>query len=172
MNANNQQISNKEHNKFPIVIDGFIQPGFPFGIVYTCFFMIDCLVFVKTGSFGTNIKGSIHASQGGYTSDSLILGAIGGIIDMFNSDSRMKKAANLASLSPTEMVKVHKRNFLIPISEIKQIEIKGPNFAHELRIRIQTDKLYKFRLDKQSKYSAQYLEDILRTFIPSKIQKK
>lgn len=172
MKANSQQLSDNKNSHFPTVIDGFIKPDFPFGKVYTCFFMTDCLVFVKTGRFGTNIKGSIHASQGGYTSDSLILGAIGGIIDMFNSDRRMKNANALASLTPIEMVNADKRNFMVPISEIRKIEFKGPNFANELIIRIFTEKLIKFRLDSQSKNSARYITDIFSAFIPSEIHKK
>ena len=158
--------------KSPTVLDGFIQPGFPVAKVFTCFFLNNCLVFVKSGSFGTNIASTMRASQGGYTSTGLITGAIGGIFDLFNDENRIKKASEVAGYSPKNMVATHKRNFMLTNEHIKSVKIKGPNFAGEIRIIIDADKTHKFRIDRQSKESAKYIEHVFNEFFPGKIQKK
>jgi len=161
-----------KRTKPPTVLDGFLQPGFPMAKVFTCFFLSECIVFLKTGSFGTNMAGTMRASQGGYTSTGLITGAIGGIADLFNDEDRINKASAVAGYSPENMVAAHKRNFMLTYEQIKSVEIKGPNFAGEIRIIINADKTRKFRIDRQSRDSAKYIERVFNEFLSGKIQKK
>src|SRR5665811_1371252 len=76
----------------------------------------------------------MRTALGGYTGDGLIMGAIGTIIDQNNMEMRVSKTAAVAAYDPEEIVKTHKRNFLLRYGEIEKIELKGPNFAKELRI--------------------------------------
>lgn len=158
--------------KPPTIFDGFVQPGFPLAKVFTCFFLRDCLVFVKTGSLSTNMGGSIRTSLGGFTGDALILGAMGSIADQHNRENRMEKAASVASWNAEQMVAAHRRNFMLRFSEIEIIRLKGPNFAGELRVIIESGKSYKFRLNNQSKNSVAYLEKVFNEFLPGKILRK
>lgn len=170
-----EEISNPDnkHSKHlaPTILDGFIQPGF-LAKVYTVFFMPDCLVFVKTGSINTDTAGSIRASLGGFTGDALILGALGSIVDARNRKKRIEKAASVASWEPEVMVAAHKRNHMLPYHSIRQVTIKGPNFAGELRIAIEAGNTYKYRVNSQSKSSALYFQKIFNEYLPGKILKK
>jgi hypothetical protein len=148
----------------PSVLDGFVKPGFT-AKVYTCLFFKECMVFCKTGSFGPNSSGTMSTALAGNIGDSLLLGAIGSIIDSFTNRKRVNKAAELLSLSPEEIAKSNKRNVLVKYSDVKRVEIKGPNFAGELRIRIHTsDNLIKYRLDKQSESLANYTRELFSKF--------
>ncbi|MDX9881526.1 MAG: hypothetical protein RBS73_05630 [Prolixibacteraceae bacterium] len=158
--------------KPPTIIDGMMQPGFPTAKVFTCFFLSDCMVFVKTGSISTDTAGSIRSFFGGYTSDALLLGAVGGLVDDYNRQKRMKNAARAVAWDPRQMVAAHKRNFMLPYNLIHTIEIKGPNFAGEARVVVDAGKIYKFRLNRQSKASFAYYERIFNDFLPGKIKKK
>lgn len=153
----------------PTILDGFVQPKFIFGRVFTCFFLHDCLVFVKTGSFSTDIGGNIRAALGGATSDAILLGALGSVLDQRNSEKRINKAAAVASWDAEQMVAAHKWNFRLAYNSISVVKLKGPNFAGELRIFIEAGNEYKFRLDKQSKQSAAYCEKVFNEFLPGKI---
>lgn len=169
---NKEYINSIQPPMLPTVLDGFLQPGFPLAKVFTCFFLNDCLVFVKTGSFGTNMSDTMRASLGGYTSTGLIAGAIGGVVDVFTADSRIKNATQVAGYSRENMVAAHKRNFMLPYQQITLIEIKGPNFAGELKVIFHSEKIHKFRINRQSKASANYIEQVFLKFLPGKIQKK
>lgn len=154
--------------KPPTILDGLVQPGF-LAKVYTAFFMPDCLVFVKTGSVNTDMSGSMRAALGGATGDALIMGALGSIADARNRKKRIAKAASVASWEPEQMVAAHKRNYMLPYNAIKQVTIKGPNFAGELRIIVEAGIQNKYRLNNQSKASAQYVEKVFNEFLPGKI---
>jgi len=56
--------------------------------------------------------------------------------------------------------------------EVEIIEIRGPNFARELRIIVNAAKIHKFRMDRQSKESAKYIERVFNEFLPGKVVKK
>lgn len=155
----------------PTILDGFLQPGFP-AKVFTVFFLVDCLVFVKTGSIATNMGGTMQTALGGYTGDGLIMGALGSLADVRNRESRMNNAATVASWDPQQMLAAHKRNFMLPYSSIRQIEMKGPNFAGEVKVVVDAEKTHKFRLDKQTKTSIVYYEKIFSEYLPGRILKK
>lgn len=153
----------------PTILDGFIQPGFPFAKVFTCFFLDRFLVFTKTGSFGTHTAGTLRGSLGGYTPEAMVAGAIGSFVDSQSSQVRAAKAGQLAAFSPEEMLLAHKRNFLLAYDSIESVEIRGPNFVRELRITLIAANRHKFRLDHQSKESAKYIESVFNKFIPGKV---
>jgi hypothetical protein len=163
--VNRRQVQGKP----PAILDGLIQPSFPFAKVFTCFFLYDCMVFAKTGSVSTNIAGTMRGYLGGYTPDAMVAGAIGTLVDAFNDDSRVSKAAEMAGFSPEAMVAAHKRNFMISYSEIESVEIKGPNFAREVRIIIQAGSRHKFRIDRQSKESANYIKKLFSEYLQGKV---
>lgn len=106
---------------------------------------------------------------GGYTPDAMVTGAIGTLVDSFNDESRVSKAAEMAGYSPEDMVAAHKRNFMISYSEVESVEIKGPNFAREVRIIIQAGSRHKFRIDRQSKESANYIRKVFNEYLPGKV---
>jgi hypothetical protein len=165
--------SSGPQNSLPLtVIDGFMQPGFPLAKVFTCFFFPDGIVFAKTGSLGTDMAGTLRASLGGYTADAMIAGAIGGIADHFNSNKRIARASEIVEYQPESIVATNKRNFFLNYHQIQQLEMKGPNFSGEVRIIITAEKRYKFRINRQSKASAQYLEKVFTKFLSNKFQKK
>jgi hypothetical protein len=135
--------------------------------VFTLLFFNNSVVFIKSGSFTTNSAGTMRAALGGYTGDGLIMGAIGTLVDDSNRKSRVNHAASLASLSPEQIVQVHKQNFLLLYDTIEKIEMKGPNFAGELKLSFYANgKRHKFRLDKQSKSTVQYYTKIFDEFVP------
>lgn len=162
---------NQVYQKPPTILDGLILPGF-LPKVFTSFFLKDCLVFVKTGSVNTDTSSGIRAFLGGSTSDALIMGALGSIVDARNREKRINKAASVAGWNPEDMVAAHKRNFMLPYNNINKIEFKGPNFAGELKIIVDADKTYKFRVNNQSKQSALYYEKIFNEFLPGKTFKR
>lgn len=153
----------------PVVLDGLVQPSFPFARVFTLFFLSDYLVFTKTGSFGTNASGTMRGSLGGFTPEAMVAGAIGTLLDQHNDESRMSEASAIAGFSPEKMVAAHKRNFMISYENVESVEIRGPNFAGELRIIVMAGSRHKFRIDKQSKSSAKYVKDLFLRFLPGKI---
>ena len=155
----------------PTIIDGLMQPGFP-AKVFTCFFFSDCAVFAKTGSFSTNSEGLMRAYFGGYSSDALFFGAFAGLADYHNQQKRLKNAAGVVSWDARTMVAAHKRNFMLPYNAIRAVELKGPNFAGEIKVIISAEKNHKFRLDKQSKSTLAYYEKIFNEFLPGKVKKK
>lgn len=154
----------------PAVLDGLVQPSFPFARVFTLFFIHDYLVFTKTGSFGTNASGILRGSLGGYTPEAMVAGAIGTLLDQHNDEARRLEASALAGFSPENMVAAHKRNFMISYENVESIEIRGPNFAGELRIIVMAGGRHKFRIDKQSKASAKYVKDLFLRFLPGKVK--
>lgn len=161
-----------QHTMLPTVLSGFLQPEFPAARVFTSIFLNNCLVFVKTGSFGTNMAGTMQATLGGYTPTGLIAKAIGSIVDFYNAESRAKKTSDIAGFSPENMVAAHKRNFMLLFDEIKSVEIKGPNFAGEVKVVVSAGKTHKFRIDRQSKESTKYIERVFNEFLPGKIVRK
>lgn len=158
--------------KPPTALGNFLQPGFPFAKVFTAFFFGDRVVFAKIGSFGTNAAGTMQASLGGFTPTALVAGAVGAIVDSASSGTRTRRAAGLAGLDPEAMVAAHKKNFAIPYGTVKSVEIKGPNFAGEVRVTITAEKAHKFRIDRQSKDAAKYLEGVFAEFFPGKVTRK
>lgn len=155
--------------KPPTVLGDLLQPGFPLAKVFTVFFMNDSLVFAKTGSGATNAAGTLAASLGGFTPSALIAKGIGTVIDQQTGGSRDNKSAELAAYSPEEIVAGHKRNFMIKFDDVKNIEIKGPNFAGEVKVIITADRVHKFRVDKQSKEAANYIKSVFNEFLPGKV---
>jgi len=132
-------------------------------------FFQDCVVFFKTGSFSANTSGTMQAALGGYTGAALIGSAIGAIVDSASADSRSKQAASMSALNPDDIVNAHKNNFKLSYSEIRNIEIKGPNFAGEVKVIVNFAKTEKFRIDRQSKATTKYLVETFSKFLPGKI---
>lgn len=161
--------TNSDYQKPPTVLDGFIVPGFPVK-VFTCLFFSDCIVFIKTGSFTTNLAGTMHAALGGYSGDGLIMGAMGTLVDDATRENRIAKTAELAAYNIDEIVKAHKRNFKLDYKSITSIEMKGPNFAGEIRFRFYEGKnCYKFRMDKAGKTTSKFVKNILDEYVPNKL---
>lgn len=165
-NAQGQQM------KPPTALGNFLQPGFPFAKIFTALFFHDRVVFAKSGSGATNAAGTMQASLGGFTPTALVAGAVGSIVDSVTSDKRAERAAGLAALDPEAIVASHKKNFMLPYGAVKSVEIKGPNFAGEVKVIIVADKTHKFRIDKQSKAAAKYIEEVFAEFFPGKITRK
>ena len=157
--------------KPPTVLDGFIQPGIP-GKVYTVFFLEDRMVFTKTGSWTTNAATTMSVSMGNTVGGRARGYAIGTLMDYHNRKARGDRAAELAGNTPEAMVAADKANFQVPYSFVTNVEVKGPNFAQELHIKIKAGKEHKFRVDKQSKDSAQYIMNVFNEFIPGKTIQK
>jgi hypothetical protein len=163
------QPSQVPYTKPPTVIDGLIQPGLPVK-VFTVLFFDNCLVFVKSGSFSPNSAGTMRTALGGYTGAGMVMGAIGSVIDYHSSESRINHAANLASNSPGVIAQAHKQNFLLLYNVIEKVEMKGPNFAGEIRLSFYAKgEKHKFRIDNQSKASGAYIRQVLETFLPGRI---
>ncbi|MBU0487012.1 MAG: hypothetical protein KKD31_03570 [Bacteroidetes bacterium] len=155
--------------KPPTVLDGMMQPGFPVKVFTTLFFE-NCVVFCKTGSFATDSAGTMRSALGGYTGAGLIMGAVGTLVDHTNRESRVNKAAAVAALEPQKIVAAHSRNFMLPYSSITSVELKGPNFAGELRVKVYAGgKKHKFRMDKQSKSTGKYITDVFNEFLAGKV---
>lgn len=162
----------KQEDRPPAVLGRFLQPGFPFAKIFSVFFMKDTLVFAKTGSGATNAAGVMLASLGGYNATSMVASAIGSVADQHSEKNRSEKSVQLAAYSPEEIVASHKRNFMIAFSDVKTVEIKGPNWGGEVTVIITADKAHKFRIDKQSKDSAKYMESVFQEFLPGKVKRK
>ncbi len=153
----------------PVVLDGFIKPGF-IARVYSLLLFPSCMVICKTGNFGSNSAGSMRASLGGNVGDGAILGAIGEIFDSARRNKRMEKAASLLSKSPEEIAQSDRRNYLISYNNIDRVEVKGPNFAGEIKLRIHTPtKTYKLRMDCQNKSSQIFFVNTLVEYLPGKV---
>ncbi len=157
----------------PQVINGFVQPSFPFAKVFTFFFFSDSLVIAKTGSGSLNTAGIMKASLGGFTAAAMVAGAVGEVVDQ-NKATKQADAAGelveqLTSDTPASIVAAHKLNFQLPYDLIKEVKIKGPNFAGELSFCITADKQHKFRMDKQSKESARIVIDAFEQYVPGKV---
>lgn len=153
----------------PLVLDGFVKPGF-IARVYSLLLFPNCMVICKTGNFGANSAGSMRASMGGNVGDGAILGAIGEIFDSARRKKRMEKAASLLTKSPKEIAQSDKRNYLINYIDIDKVEVKGPNFAGEIKLRIFTPATtYKLRLDGQNKSSQKFLVKTLSEYMPGKV---
>lgn len=165
--------SENDHPKLPVqpvILDGLVQPSFPFARVFTLFFLRDCLVFTKTGSFGTNAAGTMRGSLGGYSPEAMIAGAIGSLADQYNDEARRSEASKLTAFSPDNMVAAHKRNFKLMYEQVESVEIRGPNFARELRIIVMAGgERHKFRIDRQSASSAKYVTEVFNKFLPGKV---
>ena len=161
---------NYENNQIPpTVMDGLIVPGLSMK-VYSALFFSNCVVFIKSGSISTDSAGSMRAVFGGYTGTGMIMGAVGSIIDANSRENRMEKTSSVAQLPPGVIAQMHKNNFLLLYENIKRIEFKGPNFADEVRVKIESNnQTYKFRIDKQSKSSAKYYRDVFERFLPQKV---
>ncbi len=157
--------------KPPTVLDGFMQPGFSVK-VYTVFFMKDRMVFTKTGSWATHAAGSMSAAMGGTAGGRMQGYAIGTIMDHFSGKDREAKAENLAGFDPDMMVAADKANFQTLYGAVSMVEVKGPNFAGEINVKIKADKEHKFRLDNQSKESMKYILDVFQEFLPGKTVQK
>ncbi|MFH2094590.1 MAG: hypothetical protein ABIJ16_02725 [Bacteroidota bacterium] len=171
MNSENNQQGSGNMPKPPTVLDGLLQPGFP-AKVFTVFFLNDCMVFAKTGSFGTAMGSTMQASLGGFTGAGMIAGAVGGLADAGNASNRADKAAGLAGLDPQQIVAAHKNNLMVPYGALRGVELKGPNFAGELKVIVDAGSSHKFRMDKQSKASAAYVEKVFNEFLPGKVRKR
>lgn len=155
----------------PTVLDGLIQPDLPVK-VYTLFFLKDRLVATKTGSWTTYAAGTMSSAMGGSAASRSQGCAIGTLMDHFGSNSRGNKAEKLAGYGPDEMVAADKANFQVPYSFVTSVEIKRPNFANELHVKIKAGKDHKFRMDNQSKGSIKYVLDIFQELLPGKVALK
>lgn len=157
--------------KPPTILSDLIQPGL-IAKIYTIFFMDDCMVFAKTGSGGTDTSGSMRAFHGGAGANALIFSGIGKIIDFHSSQQRGNAAAQYAALNPSSMVSAHKHNFMLTYNSVKMIELKGPNFAGEMKVIVTAETTHKFRVDNCSKSLADYFEKTFNEFLPGKIVRR
>jgi hypothetical protein len=153
----------------PRVLGSFLQPGFPFAKVFTVYFLADRLVFAKTGTGPTNAGGTMQAALGGFTAAALAAKAVGTLVDASSEASRDANTAMLGGLSPDAIVAAHKLNFQLPFDAVRGVTIKGPNFAGEVKVVVTADREHKFRIDKQSKASAQVIIDAFRDTLGSKV---
>jgi len=157
------------YQKPPTVVDGLVQPGLP-AKVFSVLFFENCLVFVKSGSFSPNSAGTMRTALGGYTGAGMVMGAVGNLIDYQTNKSRMEHVAGMASYSPGEIAQAHKHNFLLLYSVIEKVEMKGPNFAGEMRLSVYArGEKHKFRIDNQSKSSGSYIRQVFDSFLPGKV---
>ena len=106
---------------------------------------------------------------GGYTAEAMVAGAIGKLVDLHNDQERSSRVSEMASDTSESLVAAHKLNFQLSYAAVEKVEIRGPNFAGELRIIILADRKFKFRIDRQSRGSAKYVEDVFLRFLPGKI---
>jgi hypothetical protein len=167
----NNQLTPASNEKPPIVLDGFTQPGFPVK-VFTVFFMKDRMVFAKTGSWTTSAAGTMSASMGGSAGGRMQGYAIGTLMDHFSGKDREAKASMLAGFDPDMMVSADKANFQTLYSAVSMVEVKGPNFAGEVNVKVKAVREHKFRLDNQSKESLKYVLDVFQEFLPGKTVQK
>lgn len=166
---NDQLNSTPQGQMPPTVLGGFLQPGLP-AKVYSCLFFNNCVVFGKTGSFSTDSAGTMRSALGGYTGAGMIAGAVGGLIDAASSANRTEKTAAMAGNMPDQIVASHKQNFKLDFDKISSVEIKGPNFAGEVKVIVNGGGAsHKFRVDRQSKASAKYIVDVFQKFLAGKV---
>ena len=153
----------------PTVLGNFLQPGFPFAKVFSVLFMNGGMVFAKTGSGGTNAAGTLRASLGGSSPVALIASAIGTLYDTKSQDSRSAKTGQLGGQAVQDIVAADKRNFFVPFTAVKQVQVKVPHFGGEVKVIIEADKTHKFRIDRQSKESAKRIVSGFNEFLPGKV---
>lgn len=153
----------------PTVLGNFLQPGFPFAKVFSVLLMDGVMVFAKSGSGGANAAGTLRASLGGSTPAALVAGAIGALVDAQTAESRAQKTAFLGGQAAQDILAADKRNFLIAFDAVKRVEVKGPNFAGEVKVLIDADKMHTFRIDRQSRDSAARITATLSGFLPGKV---
>ena len=126
------------------------------------------MVFTKTGSWTTSASTTMSISMGNTVGGRARGYAIGTLMDFHNRKARQDRAAELAGNTPEDMMDADKANFQVPYSFVTNVEVKGPNFAQELHIKIKAGKEHKFRVDNQSKDSAQYIVNVLQEVLPGK----
>lgn len=157
--------------KPPTVLGDFLQPGLP-AKIFTVFFFPDRLVAARTGSGSANSAGVLSTFLAGDIPMRIVGDAFGTIADQFSREDRNRKAAQLAGYDIDTMVATDKANFQLPYSAISGIEIKGPNFAGEVNVKISAGKDHKFRVDDHTKDSVRYIVNIFNEFVPGKVVKK
>lgn len=157
------------NKKTPTILSDLIKPGLP-AKIFTAFFMDDRIVFAKTGSGSTNIEGTQRAFHGGFGASAAIMGGIGALMDYKRGKQRGDYAGEIASFSSEDILIADKNNFQVFYGNVSAVEVKGPNFAGELKIVVRENgNEHKFRMDKQSKDSANYIVCTFNQFIPNKV---
>ena len=147
-------VESKPHVKPPEIISGLIQPGL-IAKVFTIFFMDEGMVLVKTGSGSTNASGSMRAFHGGAGATANVMAGIGQLWDMQSAKKRGDYLESVGGYSTDALVSADKANFLIPDNTVSRIDMKGPGWGGELKIKITTmGKVHKFRIDTRSDYLA------------------
>jgi hypothetical protein len=149
-----QPVESKPHVKPPEIISGLIQPGL-IAKVFTIFFMGEGMVLVKTGSGSTDASGSMRAFHGGGGATANVMAGIGKLWDMQSAQKRGNYLEAVGGYSTDALVSADKANFLIPNDAVSRIDMKGPGWGGELKIKISTmGKEHKFRIDTRSDYLA------------------
>lgn len=147
-------VESKPHVKPPEIISGLIQPGL-IAKVFTIFFMDEGMVLVKTGSGSTDASGSMRAFHGGGGPTANVMAGIGKLWDMQSAQKRGNYLEAVGGYSTDALVSADKANFLIPDDSVTRIDLKGPGWGGELKIKISTmAKEHKFRIDTRSDYLA------------------
>ncbi len=155
--------------KPPQVLSGLIQPGLP-AKIYSLFFMDEGMVAVKTGSGSTNTSGSMRAFHGGAGATANIMGGIGTLMDMHSANKRGNYLGQVGGMDTNSLLAENKVNFLIPYDAIQQIEMKGPGWGGEMKIKIHMPgKMHKFRVDTRSDAIAKMFFDAFTKHCPGKV---
>lgn len=117
--------------------------------------MEEGMVRVKTGSGSTNASGSMRAFHGGAGATANVMAGIGKLWDMQSAKKRGNYLEGIGGYSTDALVSADKANFLIPDNTVSRIDMKGPGWGGELKIKITTTaKKHKFRIDSRSDYLA------------------
>ncbi len=149
-----QPVESKPHIKPPEIISGLIQPGL-IAKIFTIFFMEEGMVLVKTGSGSTDASGSMRVFHGGGGATANVMAGIGKLWDMQSAKKRGNYLEGIGGYSTDALVSADKANFLIPDNTVSRIDMKGPGWGGELKIKITTTvKEHKFRIDTRSDYLA------------------
>lgn len=158
----------KEKIKSPLVLSDLIQPGF-IGKIYSIFFMEEGMVIVKIGSGTTNSSGSMRAALGGATGIATIMSGVGKFIDGESSRKRREALEVLAGNSIQGMLAADPTNFFLPYDAVQMIELKGPSWFGELKVRIIAGSEHKFRVETYSDYMGNYFFNTFKEYLPGKV---
>ena len=118
--------------------------------IFTIFFVDEGMAVVKTGSGATNASGTLRAFHGGAGATANVMAGLGGLWDMKSAKDRSDYLGEVGGYDTRSLISENKANFLIPYSEVEKIEMKGPGWGGELKIKIFAKEIHKFRIDTRS----------------------
>lgn len=141
--------SDGSYIKPPEIISNLIQPGL-IAKIFTIFFVDEGMAVVKTGSGATNASGTLRAFHGGAGATANVMAGLGGLWDMKSAKDRSDYLGEVGGYDTRSLISENKANFLIPYDEVEKIEMKGPGWGGELKIKIFAKEIHKFRIDTRS----------------------